>query len=75
MGREKGGDIWEGLLVEEGWGLVQSLPSASQQEKTFSKREKCTRGCPASPCDRGLGWQVEDERGTFLNSHHPVPTH
>lgn len=75
MEGEEGGDILEGLLVEEGYGLAQSLPSASQQEKTFSKREKWTRGCPPSPCDRGLGWQVEDERDAFLNSHHPVPTH
>lgn len=75
MEGEEGGDIREGLLVEEGWGLTQSLPSASQQEKTFSKREEWTRGCPASLCDTGLGWQVEDERVMFLNSHHPVPTH
>ena len=33
------GAVWDGFLVEEGWGLAQSLSSASQQEMSFREKE------------------------------------
>lgn len=43
--------------------------------KDFLQEREMDQGLSSQPFDRGLGWQVEDERDTFLNSQHPVPTH
>lgn len=58
----------EGLVVEAGLGLAQSLPS---RKKSFRKQGQSRF---VSPQDSKLDRQTEGEGSTLCDSGHPVPT-